>query len=177
MTARPSLDRIARVLGVLVVMAAALLGLTGVASAAPAKVKIQPLHVSGKCLDIQDASTLNSARLIQFDCKGTANQKFRLKEISSHVFEIRADHSGKCLDVQGAGAGAAQIIQFTCTGKKNQQFVIDSGANGVSTIRPRHVDNMCLDVQGASTQNSANLLQFGCKGGSNNQLFTFLPVL
>jgi len=85
--------------------------------------QLNPQHNFGKCLDIADGSTANSAHLIQFDCHNQSNQRFRFKRILNNVYEIRAVHSNKCLDVADASnANGAHVIQFTCHGQLNQRI-------------------------------------------------------
>ncbi|WP_440098859.1 RICIN domain-containing protein [Streptosporangium sp. H16] len=163
----------------------AITGFAGAASPASAGttadqiVKIRPLHTTNKCLDVQDGSHANSANLIQYDCTGATNQRFRLIRVSGNDFEIRPTHvTGKCLDIQGGSpALGARVIQFDCTGASNQRFALDNGGSSLNSIRPRHVFNMCFDVPSAGTANSVNIIQFTCKGGARNQLFEFLPTL
>lgn len=148
-------------------------------AAADQIVKIRPLHAIGKCLDIQAGSTANSANLIQYDCTGATNQRFRLVRVSGDEFEIRPTHvGGKCLDIQGGSeAPGARVIQYDCSGAPNQRFELTNGGSSLNNIHPRHVFNMCLDVPSASTANSVNIIQFSCKGGARNQLFEFLSTL
>ncbi|MEW9527515.1 RICIN domain-containing protein [Microbispora sp. NPDC049125] len=168
-----------------VLLISAVTGFTGAATPASAGatadqiVKIRPLHATNKCLDIQAGSPANSANLIQYDCTGAANQKFRLVRVSGNDFEIRPTHvTGKCLDIQGGSTSeGARVIQYDCSGSSNQRFELTNGGSSLNNIKPRHVFNMCFDVPSASTANSVNIIQFPCKGGADNQLFEFLPTL
>ncbi|HEY2715028.1 MAG TPA: RICIN domain-containing protein, partial [Solirubrobacterales bacterium] len=78
---------------------------------------------SGMCLDVANASTADGARLVEHTCNGGANQRFHEAwgwggEYAAYV----ADHSGKCLEVEGASQGWAAIQQWTCSGAQQQAF-------------------------------------------------------
>ncbi|MBU2667304.1 RICIN domain-containing protein [Actinoplanes bogorensis] len=86
-------------------------------------------------------------------------------------FELRAEHSEKCLDVDGRGSGGAtanlaNVMQYECWGGTNQQWRIADVGNGYFELRARHSDK-CLDVDGGATANLANVLQFQCVGDAN----------
>ena len=85
--------------------------------------QIQARH-SGRCLDVQGASTADVAPVIQFHCIiRHSNQQWDLTRNSYGYYQIRVRHSGKCLDVEGASrADGARIIQYRCHGGANQQF-------------------------------------------------------
>ncbi|MGL5859354.1 MAG: RICIN domain-containing protein [Angustibacter sp.] len=136
--------------------------------------ELNPQHNVGKCLDVRGASQSNSAQVIQFDCTGNPNQRFRLDRIVGSTYRIRAVHSNKCLDVRGASqSNGAQVVQFTCTGSPNQQFrLLDDSAPTVpgfnSRIQAVH-SGKCVDVRGSSNANSADVIQFTCTGSPNQR--------
>jgi endoglucanase len=75
---------------------------------------------SGKCLNVQGASTVNSAKIIQYTCGGstTYNDQWYLSLWDCcDWYHIINRKSGKCLNVQGANPeSGADLIQYTCTG-------------------------------------------------------------
>jgi hypothetical protein len=86
---------------------------------------------SGKCLDVNGASTTDGAAVIQWTCSGTTNQMFTLRPVTalgnSQDYQLVAVHSGKCVDVAGVSTQPRALVnQWTCdTGstlatKKNQ---------------------------------------------------------
>ncbi|HEX2142987.1 MAG TPA: RICIN domain-containing protein [Glycomyces sp.] len=124
---------------------------------------------SGKCLNVDSASTEDGALLQQYDCNGAENQQWELRSVGGGYYEIVAVHSGKCLDVEGAStANSAQILQWSCHGRTNQQWELRDAGGGYSEIVARH-SGKCLDVNAASTANGALLLQYDCWGGENQQ--------
>lgn len=84
-------------------------------------------------------------------------------------YEIKARHSGKCLDVPGSSrANGIGIIQYTCNRTTNQVWKINEGPAGYYTIRAKH-SGKCLDVSRSSAENGAEILQFECYYTYNQQ--------
>ncbi|MEV6332647.1 RICIN domain-containing protein [Streptomyces sp. NPDC051909] len=94
--------------------------------------QIKPRH-SGKCLDVAYASKEHGANVIQGDCWGGWNQAWGFFEdhygIPQQVarpevgkyYQIRARHSGKCLDVAYMSKDhGADVIQGDCWNGANQ---------------------------------------------------------
>lgn len=124
---------------------------------------------SGKCLDVEWASSADGARLIQWDCHGGNNQRFQFDDLGNGFHRIRAYHSDKCLDVTGASADdGAQIIQYVCHGGTNQQFQLVRNGDGFYAIIARN-SGKCFDIAGASQDLRAPVIQYRCHGGYNQQ--------
>ena len=86
---------------------------------------------SNLCLDVSGGSLSNRAAVIQFPCNGQANQRFRLLDDRPGIgtsTRIQADHSGKCLDVEGASQDRARLIQFTCNKLPHQIYDLSGRA-------------------------------------------------
>jgi hypothetical protein len=70
-----------------------------------------------------------------------------------------ARHSGKVLDIQGAGQhNLANLTQWSLHGGRNQQFRLHRNKNGFWSIRAVH-SGKCLDVHGGDHKNGANVMQ------------------
>lgn len=142
------------------------------ASAGLGAEQIRPVH-SEKCLDVAFGSTANGARVIQFGCHGGDNQKWNIRPAGHGMFEIIAQHSGKCLDVhQGSLQDRAAIIQFDCHGQSNQRFFIERIGDDPNDprLRIKSVSSFkCLDVEGGTILDHANLIQFRCADQTNQQ--------
>jgi aspartate 1-decarboxylase len=80
---------------------------------------------SGKCLDVNGASSESGATIIQYSCHGKDNQLFTLVPKGDGYYSIVAKNSGKCLDVNGASQDTAYVIQYSCHGKDNQLWRIE----------------------------------------------------
>jgi hypothetical protein len=77
---------------------------------------------SGKCLDVDSASTTPMARIFQWACGDNANQQLLVSNRGSLV-QLQARHSGQCLDVEGgARTPGTPIIQWPCSTAQNQLF-------------------------------------------------------
>ncbi|KAB8182045.1 arabinogalactan endo-1,4-beta-galactosidase [Microbispora catharanthi] len=84
-------------------------------------------------------------------------------------YEIVADHSGRCLDVQDASrAHGANVLQAYCVNGKNQQWRLVPTDGGYFKLVARH-SGKCLDVQDASRFHGANVLQATCWSPGYNQ--------
>lgn len=83
---------------------------------------------SGKCLDVAEFSTDNGGNIWQWQCNGTANQRWRIVEPGDGggtFFTLVSQNSGKCVDVSDYSVeDGANIWQWTCHQLYNQQFRI-----------------------------------------------------
>lgn len=135
--------------------------------------EILPAHTIGQCLDVEGAK-LSPADIDQYTCYGGANQKFFVMYTGSGEYEIRALHSGLCLDISGASLDdGASLIQWPCNGQTNQRFRINATPSGTYEIRAVHSDK-CLDVPWELTTPGVRIQQFQCHGRANQQ-FYFQP--
>lgn len=129
--------------------------------------KIVARH-SGKCLDVYDWSNADGGKVVQWGCRGSANQLWEFVDIGDPKscprsgscpedavgYLIRSKHSGKCLDVgnpnypspPGQGAG---LQQWTCaqnTGDPiwvNQTWAIENGrGHPGAAVEPRALPAM-----------------------------------
>lgn len=127
---------------------------------------------SNKCLDVENASTADYANVQQYTCHGGPNQRWQLT-VRPQGMHLIAKHSGRCVDVAGAGTGNnVNVQQYDCLKQTNQKWTIGSTtvANGQSyvTLVAGH-SGLCLDVAGASLADNANVQQYACTGGDNQQ--------
>ncbi|MFD0522606.1 RICIN domain-containing protein [Paractinoplanes durhamensis] len=162
-----------RKLIVLVLLAAAaLIGLPGTASAAPATGVAYQLKVtkSGMCIDVPSASTANSALLQQWGCTDGAKwQQFTLTASGSN-YQLVNVNSGKCIDVPNfATTSGTQLQQYTCVSSQtNQQWQLV--ASGTGTYQIINVNSgLCISDAGASTSSGAAIIQETCTANTNKQ--------
>ncbi|GGK08009.1 hypothetical protein GCM10010123_42460 [Pilimelia anulata] len=80
-------------------------------------------------------------------------------------YEIRPQHSRKCLDVAGGGRGnGTNVHQWTCVDAPQQQWRLRrlfTHGQPVYEIIARH-SRKCLDVAGGGRGNGANVHQWSC---------------
>ncbi|GIJ19943.1 endo-1,4-beta-xylanase [Micromonospora lutea] len=114
-------------------------------------------EASGRCLDVNGASSANGAQMIIWDCHSNANQQFTQNGRALQVM-------GKCLDVPNNAAAGTRVQIYDCHGGTNQQWVINS--NG--TISNAQT-GLCLDVNGAATANGSAVIVWSCHGNANQR--------
>ena len=135
---------------------------------------------SNKCLNVQGASTANSAKIVQYDCSSTAtNDKFKLVPQGTDTYWIQGVGSGKCFNVQGnSTANSAAIIQYTCATTANTLWWIDEVPDKPTVRLVSTSSGKCLNIQGGSTANSAALIQYTCTAAATslNEQFYFPPT-
>jgi hypothetical protein len=76
-------------------------------------------RASGKCMNVEQASQLNSAHVIQYSCAGSYHNAqwalARTSTLPSGYYWLFPRHSDKCLNVAGGStAVGAKLIQYTC---------------------------------------------------------------
>ena len=82
------------------------------------------------CLDVNEGSTKDRARIILFDYSGNDNQLW-VREGNALI----SKKSGKALDIEGGEGEGKNIIQFSKNNGANQQFKITVGnSSGVVYI-------------------------------------------
>ncbi len=81
---------------------------------------------------------------------------------------LRASHSGLCMQAQEGNGGVA--TQMPCDNNPTQVWMpqLVSGTQDVYAF-VNTKDNRCLDVNGGSKDNGAQVLQWDCHGGPNQQ--------
>jgi hypothetical protein len=71
---------------------------------------------SGRCLDVDKASSKNGANLILYRCNGQQNQQFQFSKKG-----IYQPKSSKCLDVD-MQSNIKNVLLWTCKGSQNQKM-------------------------------------------------------
>ncbi|WP_327691531.1 ricin-type beta-trefoil lectin domain protein [Streptomyces sp. NBC_00461] len=120
---------------------------------------------SGRCLDVDEASTAAGSTTLIWDCHTAANQKWTTWAGG----EIRV-YGDKCLDASDQGTtNGTQVIIWPCNGQDNQKWTTQADGS----IRNVHA-GLCLDADQAGTTNGTPLILWTCNG-QNNQKWTTLP--
>jgi alpha-galactosidase len=114
-------------------------------------------EASGRCLDVEQASSANGAAMLIWDCHTAANQQFTRNGQALQVM-------GKCLDAPSNATAGTRIRIWDCNGGANQGWAINT--NG--TISNAQT-GLCLDVNGASTANGTAVIVWGCHSGANQR--------
>ncbi len=127
---------------------------------------------SGKCVDVDAASTDDGANIQQYQCNGTGAQQFDVTNMGNGVYRILNSNSGKAVDVASSSLNdGANIQQWTSNNTGAQRFAIKAIAGGF-TLR-NQTSGKCVDVAAWSTADRGNIQQWTCNG-KQNQTFRFV---
>lgn len=123
---------------------------------------------SGLVMDVNGASTANSASVIQYTDNGGNNQRWKLVSAGNGYYKIQNVNSGLLLDVnQSSTTGGTALIQYQDNGGYNQQWLpVDAGG---SVILVNRNSGMTVDVNQASTASGASVIQWADNNGTNQQ--------
>ncbi|MFJ9038080.1 RICIN domain-containing protein [Streptomyces sp. NPDC102406] len=135
---------------------------TGTITATSATYETLTARHSAKCADVPDRSLRTGVALTQYTCNGGANQSFWFKPVGGGFHALVGRGSSLCLT-----ENATNVTQEYCTGATTQQWrATTSGADTALTSR---ASGECLDVNGASTADSAVVITYTCNGAANQQ--------
>ncbi len=130
--------------------------------------KLKALH-SNRCLDVGGWSSANGAAVIQWDCHGGANQRWRILDAGAGYWSLQNVHSGKCLDIRDVSYEQGAIAQqWDCAGSDNQKVWPNNLFANVYQFGFKH-SGICLDVQNGS--NGSKVYQWGCHGNDNQRFY------
>ncbi|MEU7954476.1 ricin-type beta-trefoil lectin domain protein [Micromonospora chalcea] len=113
---------------------------------------------SGRCLDVDNAGTVNGTGTLIWDCHNNANQQFTANGQALQVL-------GKCLDVPTNATAGTRVQIWDCNGGTNQQWTI----NGNGTVSNVRFPSLCLDVDNAGTANGTRVIVWTCHGNANQR--------
>ncbi len=124
---------------------------------------IQYKH-SGKCLEVENSSLNDGARLRQAPCNLANIQKFRLIERANGNW-IQNLASGKCLaaDANGTQNGTF-IVQTTCVDNGAMLHTLQSDGAGFFFMR-NIGSNRCVDIEAISLSDGAGAQIYDCVNG------------
>ncbi|MFC8392233.1 RICIN domain-containing protein [Streptomyces sp. NPDC057238] len=118
---------------------------------------------SGKCADVTSRSLWQGTRIKQYDCNGGGNQKYWFRSVGGGYHQLVVRNSSLCVR-ENASTVSQENCDASATG---QQWSVTTTGSYV-TIRSRATGE-CLDVNGASTADSAAIITYTCNGGTNQQ--------
>ncbi|MCW6003303.1 ricin-type beta-trefoil lectin domain protein [Micromonospora sp. CPCC 205371] len=115
-------------------------------------------EASGRCLDVNNGSSVNGTQMLIWDCHTGANQQFTQSGQALQVL-------GKCLDVPTTAAAGTRAQIWDCNGGANQQWTF----NGNGTISSVRFPTLCLDVNNGGTANNTAVIVWTCHSGANQR--------
>nr|MDJ0766938.1 RICIN domain-containing protein [Myxococcota bacterium] len=122
------------------------------------------LKHSGLCVNVEQSSQEDGANIVQWNCNGDDNQRFRFEYLGDGTFNIRPVHSDKCCE----GLGDSNVVQSSCHGSNSHRFILlDEGGGYYSIINVE--SNKCLDIAYSSLDYGANLQLWNCTGNDNQK--------
>jgi cytochrome c len=114
--------------------------------------------LSGKCVDVNGASSADGTKIQLWTCTGGTNQQWTR---TGTTFQSL----GKCMTVNGSGTADGTLVQlWTCTGAAGQNWAPQ--ADG-SLVNPN--SGKCLDANGASSADGTQLIIWTCHGNTNQR--------
>ncbi|WP_217546919.1 RICIN domain-containing protein [Streptomyces sp. GbtcB6] len=117
---------------------------------------------SSKCADVPNQSLWEAVAISQYTCNSGTNQKWWFKDLGTGYYELMGRGSSLCLQ-----ENSSSVTQEDCTGATAQQWSVVTSGSYVN-IKAR-TSGECLDVNGASTANSAAIITYTCNSGTNQQ--------
>jgi alpha-galactosidase len=115
---------------------------------------------SGRCLDVDNASTASGATVLTWDCHTAANQLWTTWAGG----EIRV-YGDKCLDANNQGTtNGTRVIIWPCNGQSNQKWTLNSDG----TIRGVQ-SGLCVDLNGGNTANGTVAVLWTCGGQASQK--------
>lgn len=92
--------------------------------------------LSGKCLDVTNASTQDGALMQQYSCNGGQQQNWYFTVVGNGYYTIQNQLSGKCLDDTNAStSNGTQMQQWSCNGASQQSWYLFT-VNGTGGYPP-----------------------------------------
>ncbi|GAB2807702.1 RICIN domain-containing protein [Lentzea nigeriaca] len=111
-------------------------------------------EASGRCLDVNGASTANGTVMITWDCHSNANQQFTQNGQTLQV-------TGKCLEAPANAGSGTQARIWDCNGGANQNWNVTNGT--ITNVQT----GLCLTSSG--NNNGAAVTVSACQGGTNQR--------
>jgi hypothetical protein len=123
------------------------------------------IYRDGNRQNVPLAQSSQSIRAIEF-AETTASSGLSVSDLAG-IHTLKAKHSGKCLDVSGAGRNNGDNIQqWDCNGGDNQKWrFVPKGGEYYSLVALH--SGRCVDVAGVGKNNGDNVQQWECNIGDN----------
>ncbi|GAA3873319.1 RICIN domain-containing protein [Streptomyces lacrimifluminis] len=118
---------------------------------------------SSKCADVTSQSLWAGAQIKQYTCNSGNNQKYWFKSVASGYYQLMVRNSSLCVQ-----ENASTVTQENCSSSAtNQQWSLTTTGSYVKVVS--RASGECLDVNGASTADSAAVITYTCGSGTNQQ--------
>ncbi len=132
-------------------------------------------ELSGRVLDVTNASTADGAPIQEYDYLGGNNQKWSFVPVSGGAYVIMNLNSGKVLDMTNLSTQNGGLLQqWDNTGGKNQQWILTPLANGFYKITNVN-SGLVLDDTAGAIQNGTVVQQWQFLDNAN-QHWSLIPT-
>lgn len=135
-------------------------------------------RLSGKCVQVQNASTTNGAKLIQSTASSGPEQGWKIIQRAPKQYKFVNANSGQCVDVAGGStADKTALQQWTCAGASalNQLWSFTPTGDGYYQVSPASDPAGAMSLPGNSTADGALLEQDAWNGGTS-QIWSIKPA-
>lgn len=132
---------------------------------------------SGRLIDVQGASTANSANIWQYRDIGVTGQQWRALDQGGGYWKFQNVNSGKVIDVEASStANGANISQYSDlgSGAANQQWQAVGIGQGFWKLVNKGSGKV-VDVEGSGRDDGRNISQYSDTGSANQQ-WAFIEV-
>jgi sucrose-6-phosphate hydrolase SacC (GH32 family) len=130
---------------------------------------------SGLSLEVENASTLNGAAVIQSDYSARAHQQWTACQTSAGDWCFENVNSGNVIEIEDASTSqGASLQQGGWNEYDHQQWSLTNVDSGSLHLKNRNSD-WALDIENASTSTGSNAMQWEYWAG-NNQKWNFKPI-
>lgn len=109
-----------------------------------------------KYLAIENISTANGAKLVQWDFANQRNHKFLVTHLGNDIYSIQAMHSGRYISTEGDAVRGAKIIQYDWQNQDNQKWLIVKFAAGWQITCLQNRRHLYLSGLNAATSTPGN---------------------
>lgn len=116
---------------------------------------------NSNCLDVNFAGLADNTSIVGFSCNSVdLNQSFSLKHVQNGAYQVVAEHSKKCVEVN-----QTQLVQKTCSNSNSQRFLFSEPVSGNFTIKS--LGGLCLALNGTAAALET------CNASNNKQQWHF----
>ncbi|AZM51288.1 hypothetical protein DMA15_00725 [Streptomyces sp. WAC 01529] len=160
------------VLAVMAVLVAPRTATAGAAGAAAGEAPVNLLNVhSGRCMEVENSSSADGAKIRQWDCEGQPGARWLIRPsaASTSAVNIVNAHSGKCLAVRTdapaggtVGTSAPRVEQWGCAGSPGVDFEIDSRTDSAWILSRTTTPMRCLEVENSAERRGAPIVLSTC---------------
>ena len=138
--------------------------------------RITPRH-SDKALDVVNCGTGNGTNVNQWSWLNNNCQKWIFTDAGDGYYRISPSNApNMALDLNAcSGSNLANVQLWSWLNNDCQKWQLVDRGGGYYSLRSR-ASGKCVDIEGISSSDGANVVQYDCISGNYNQQFSFQSV-